>query len=716
MIHDGLARMRMITRWIPALALVLALGLIARGQSAAPVPGPPAWPVTSAPARFIVNPRDAPPYPAFNCLELYLPDPKWAAMPIRVFTDTGVAVGSDVIWSAPGEPTRLLFDTSSGAKVYKIYVGSNWPPLHVPDLKAGVWVENRDGDGKVITSLPDMLKAWGQATKVNGRAITQAVFEGGNRFGPQTNLLTHLQGWFNLPTAQHLQFAAVSVDSTFVQIDGKEVVEWPGLHGAATGGEGPPQGAADLSAGLHQLDYYNAYVASPEGDPPLVCCLAVKGGPFADWSMLANGVPFFRPIATGIAMVYELQKDQPGGVTTGTAPPLAISWSHTDQSVIRTDLADIGLIGMSFFCLLPPKDNLVWTFDDGTTAKGQSVTHLFLRPGLRTVHVAEVQGGKEIASLDQAVGIHAEWANPYKAPELHPPQMDEALARDPTAMSASDLAGAFAVFQHYLKTDALFKLAPALTAKMSAVADPDLVYIERGAALLARDDWAHAPEAMALLHALVDRCGQGKPAPAIASEARLALARLVYKTSDKLDDVKAIVAAINPSDLTAEEPRGLKILNADLTLAAGDVPGARAMYLANTNDPTGPDVRSSIRRTAKIGQARAFIERKDYDAAEDALNQVAWQAPIEKLSPDWALTRLRLYQEENLPLEAYLWAKRLLPVLTEAGRSELLYRLTDLAYAQGDNDLAQKSLAELLQKHPYSEEAAEAKEKWPGKG
>jgi TolA-binding protein len=133
-----------------------------------------------------------------------------------------------------------------------------------------------------------------------------------------------------------------------------------------------------------------------------------------------------------------------------------------------------------------------------------------------------------------------------------------------------------------------------------------------------------------------------------------------------------------------------------------------------TGDPQGVDARSSIRRTAKIEQARAFIDRKDYDAAEDALREVSWQAPIEKLAPDWALTRLRLYEAENVPQAAYLWAKRLMPVIQAGGRSELLYELTGLALEQKDADLAHKTLDELLKKHPYSEEAAKAKEKWPG--
>ncbi len=132
-----------------------------------------------------------------------------------------------------------------------------------------------------------------------------------------------------------------------------------------------------------------------------------------------------------------------------------------------------------------------------------------------------------------------------------------------------------------------------------------------------------------------------------------------------------------------------------------------------TGNPQGADARSSIRRTARISQARAFIDRKDDDAAEEALRDVSWEAPVEKLSPDWALTRLRLYQDENLPQAAFLWAKHLLPVINTAGRSELLYRLTDLALAQNDADLAHKTLDELLKKHPYSEEAAQAKSRWP---
>jgi hypothetical protein len=718
MIQDESARMTSPPRSILLLAFLLTLDPPSHAQSAAPPASPPAWAVTSAPARFIVDTGDPQPGPRLMQVNLFLPDPKWETMPIRVFTDAGVAVGSDLLWTAPGEPATLLFDSSSGAKRYKVYVGSNWPALHVPDVKAGVWMESRAGDGKLINKLPDMLQAWNQSTKVIGRAISDTLFVGGNPFGPQVNLLTHFQGWFDLPTPEHLQLAAVSVDAAFVLVDGKEVVESPGQHDRWYGPAGPPQVAVDLAAGPHLLEFYNAYVASPDGNPPLTCALAVKGGRFTDWTMITGTAYFFRRVGSARVVAYELQKDIPGAVTSGIAPTLALDWTLGDESVINTDVADIGLISLQLNCPCPPKGTFTWTFDDGSTAQGQNVTHLFLRPGMRTIHLSLRVDDKEVGALDQTVSVHADWANPGMHPELRNDQEAAAMRLDPASLPVSDLAGCFALFGFYLKVDDLQKLAPALTAKMNGTSDADLPYVLKGATLLAREDWAHADQNIQLLRALIDRCGQGTPSPqvhSLASEARLALARLIFKTSDKLDDVKALVDAINVTDLTGDEPRILSILQADLALAAGDVPGARRHYVALTAEPSGPDVRSSIRRTAKISQARAFIDRKDFDAAEDALNEVAWNEPIEKLSPEWALTRLRLYQEENLPQPAYIWAKRLQPVLIESGRSELLFRLTDLAFAQGDSDLARKTLSELLLKHPYSEEAAEAKERWPGK-
>jgi hypothetical protein len=711
------AFMSILSRWIAAFAIILAIYPPAWAQPAVPPVAPPAWPVTSAAARFIIDPDEGGPPRLMSWVSLCLPDPKWAAMPIRVFTDKGLAVGSDLLWTAPGEPATLLFDSSSAAQHYQVYVGSDWPALHLPDGKAGVWLETREGNGQIINSLPEMLQAWNQSGKVIGRAIVPGIYEGGNRFGPQVDLFEHLRGWFDVTAPEHLQLAAISIDASFVLLDGKEIVEWPGTHDWNAGPDGPPQAAVDLSVGLHSFDYYYAYM-SLNKNRPVLCTLAAKGGSFNQWTVLRLESNFFRPVGHDHAVSYELQTNSSGASAPKDAPPLAIDWTNREQSVIYSSITDIGLISMQLTCLVPSTGTPTWTFDDGSTAEGQSVTHLFPRPGMRTVHLSLKEGDKPAVSLTQTIRVHIDWAHvDLPEPKLYPEHEADIMTRDPATLPASDLAGCVALFGTYERSEALLKLLPAVCAKMKEISDADLPSVRDAALLLVREDWTHDAEESRLLHALIDRCTTADPSPpvsAVAGECRLALARLLLKTSDRTDEVRSLIDAINVPTLSGDEPRSLAILRADLALATGDVAGAKKQYETLTGEPSGPDARSSIRRTAKIGQARAFLDRKDCDAAEDALNEVAWQSPIEKMASDWALTRLRLDQEENLPIVAYLWAKRLLPVVTESGRSELLFRLTDLALAQGDNDLAHKTLSELLKKHPYSEEAAQAKEKWPG--
>ena len=647
-------------------------------------------------------------------VKLFPPNPAWNSQSIRVFTDAGVAVGSDVLWSAPGEPVTLLFDSSSKAKRYDVYVGSNWPAKHLTDSHAGVWLETRAGSGQTYAKLQDMLDAWQKSTTVIGRAIVEGLFEGGNRFGPQDNLLLHMQGWFTADKPEHLGLATVSVDGSFVLVDNKEVVEWPGSHEWGYGPQGPPQGAVDVTPGTHVIDYYNAYVKRDGGRPPVLTGLSVKGGPFQDWTTLTPDKPFFLPAAPARVVGYELQA--PNAPANSAIPALAFEWAATGQSPINTDFPDLGLVGVQLNCLAPPKGTLAWTFDDGTTAQGASPLHVFPRPGLRVVRLDVKDGDKTIASTSQTISVHFLWYPITDVEPLLKPNFEsDIMGRDPATFSAPDLASAFAILGAFDQPGDLLKLLPPMCAKMKDVGEADLPYLRDSALRLFHEDRAHFTEGEQLLRALIDRCASAATPPSVAvvNQCRLLLAQLLIRNSDQTDEARKLIDAINVPSLTGDDPRTLGILRGDLALAMGDIAGARKKYRDLTGDPQGADARSSIRRTAEIGQARAFIDKKDYDAAEDALQEVAWQAPIEKLSPDWALTRLRLYEAENLPRAGYFWAQRLMPVIVNGGRSELLFRLTDLAFAQNQGDLAHKTLSELLAKHPYSEEAAVAKQKWP---
>jgi hypothetical protein len=499
--------MNRLFRWL-ACALVLSAGGPAAAQSDATnagTPAPPEWPVSTAPARFTILPDNAGIPAIMSQANLYMPDPSWDGLPIRVFTDTGVAVGSDVLWSAPGEPVTILFDSSSGAKSYKVYVASNWPPLHLPDSHAGIWLETRPGDGRVIMQLQDMLDSWKKSTTVLGRAVVPGVFEGGNRFGSQTNLFLHLQGWFSADKPEHLGFAVVSVDSSFVLVDGKEVVEWTGKHDWGYDGQrGPPQGAVDVDAGIHVVDYYNAYIQRDGGRPPVLACLSVKGGPYQNWNMLTPDQKFFRPVMTDRVALYQLQTE--GGAPAQNVPLLAFQWDIVDESPIFTDYEDLGLVAVKFTAYSPPQGTLTWTFDDGTTADGPQPTHVFARPGLRTVQLTLKDGDKILGSVRRTVAVHFRWSPiVHQEPELDGGQEAAIMARDPATLSEPDLASAFAVFGAFHKAGDLVKLGPQLCAKMKDVKDEDIPFLKDAVLHLIRDDRDDFALEEQLLRALLDR-------------------------------------------------------------------------------------------------------------------------------------------------------------------------------------------------------------------
>jgi len=668
---------------------------------------PPAndWAVTSAPARFTVE-TDAGDRPApLTYAEITVPLARWLGEPVRVFDEKGQAEGCEIVSTAPGEPTVLLFDSSSGTKHYTIYLGiRELPALPLKDDRAGVWLEAREGDAREIDTLPAMIDAWKQAAaRPVGRAIVEGIFEGGNRFGPQRPLLLHFTGYFSCAAPEHLNLAVMSTDSAFVLVDGKEVVEWPGAHDVWGGMHGEHQGGVDLAAGRHVLEYYNDYFRAP--GPPLLACLASQGGPVDSWQMLRPGNFLFSPVARAHVVDYEAQGP--------AAPPLVVDWTTKAQSVAEHDNADVGFVTLSLSCRPPPTGTVTWSFDDGTTATGATVDHLFPRPGLRSVAV-EVSNGTPTPPVRQLIHVHPDWHLLTTAsPDLRPEDQADLLGRDPNTFTPSDLASCLAVFGTYKSLDALTKLQPAACAQMKNIPDADLPYIKTAAAVVAAD-LSSAKASDPLLRALVDRCGTTPALTAIASWARLNLAQVLLLTSDRTDEVKALLAGIALPSLTGEDRRRCAILQADWALATGDIATARKSYTQITGNPTGPDARSGVRQTGRIGAARAFLDRGDTEAADAALQQVAWEAPIEKMSSEWALTQLKLYEAEKLPDVAYLDAKRLLPVIDDGARSELLFQMTELAAERGDRELAGKTLTELLQQHAYSEEAAQAKAKWPG--
>ncbi|MDD5262822.1 MAG: PKD domain-containing protein [Methylacidiphilales bacterium] len=716
----------------------LAHPVVVRGE------GPAPWQVPGAAVRFVVD-LDKPESPAkVSWARFGLPDAHWTGLPVRACDSAGKEIGVQILWAAPGEPMTIAFDSSSGAKRYFLYfaapvpaaaasvssttVATTTPTAASWSPEAGVLYETRAYDGRQINKLDEVQTAWEKSAIMLGRSLLPTIFEGGHRYGPQQSLLGYYKGWFDAPAAATYEFATISTDASFLLVDGKQVTSWPGRHHFWPGHQGKYHGSMDLAAGPHVLEYYNAYFYRPDGRTPVLCCIAAKAGN-AGWAMLTPEANFFRPISRAHVAGYETAPEGMSPAATGNtnpAPKVGFDWNVVDQSVPAAEGLDTGLIAMRFRSYRTRQQwKCAWSFDDGASGEGDKVEHLFLRPGLRQVKLTvKDANGSEIGSVTAPVSVHPNWQQltrrqpDYNPLELNAKHRDAVLARDPATISAQDWAAVVSMFSIFEDADALAKIAPSVAQRMKEFSDGGLGAVQKAAVFLADINGKHPAEAEKLFTALADLTSKPDASPAakmIANQARLALAQIKLKTSAQTAEAAKLLESLNIAALSADEHRTADILRGDLALANGDLAGAKKQYQALTGEPTDSDARSSVRRTAKIDQANVFLDKKDAESAEQLIREIEWAAPIEKLAPDCALVRARIYQDSGQTQAALLWVRRVLPAITAAtARSELLFRLADLSFTQGDKDGARKALQELLAGHPYSEAAAKAKAKWPG--
>jgi tetratricopeptide (TPR) repeat protein len=165
--------------------------------------------------------------------------------------------------------------------------------------------------------------------------------------------------------------------------------------------------------------------------------------------------------------------------------------------------------------------------------------------------------------------------------------------------------------------------------------------------------------------------------------------------------------------LSPDENRLRQIVLADAALVRGELEVARRAYAALS--PSG-DARDNVRRRARLEGAQSLLARGELDEAERTLTQAVWQEPLEKLNLEtgMALLKLALARQEHAAARQQCLA--LLSVATaENDRAQLLYHLAETEYALGRQDAGKAAWQKLVKEHPYTEAAARAKDKWPGK-
>ena len=213
-------------------------------------------PVPAAAARLRIEKLAQTDWPAKVGVVELAPNPVGSGR-FGVFGADGKPVAFQTVWSASGEPTKVSFDTSGGATVYYVCFGDNLPVASGSwKPEAGVLLETRACRADLpINTVQQIERVINAAASPSGRDYMPNIFLGVNPFGPSSNYVAVFSGWFTAPAAGQYTFATASVDASSLEVDGRSVASWFGVHGAGGGTHGEHSGTITLTAGPHLLGY-----------------------------------------------------------------------------------------------------------------------------------------------------------------------------------------------------------------------------------------------------------------------------------------------------------------------------------------------------------------------------------------------------------------------------------------------------------------------------
>lgn len=338
----------------------------------------------------------------------------------------------------------------------------------------------------------------------------------------------------------------------------------------------------------------------------------------------------------------------------------------------------------------------------GVGGEGRVLDHWWLAPGQRSLTVAFRVGGGAPQTRTLALAVQPAWQQAGPLPEAHAHQWRKIiLGRRYADLPPGELAAALRLALAADETalyvglsDDAVRAAPAL-----ASADPALAL--RFALALQGAELRRYGAAATLLAAV------GTP------RARLHLGGLRLAVDGDAAAAAAAWSGLDPAALDDGDRRLLGIYRADALACAGDVAGARSAYraLPAVADPASRDY--VLRRRLRLELARDRLSQGRWAEAEQALREIEWETPLERLGDETGLLLLRLWTARGEVQLARTRARMLLAGEGGTREPEVLLAAVRIELAAKDVEGARRLIARLRKDHPYSEAAALAAELKP---
>jgi tetratricopeptide (TPR) repeat protein len=676
-----------LARTLPALlAAVLAEALVGAQNN----------PVTTAPARLRIERIARTDWPAKVGVVDIAPC-LGSPGKFGLFTADGKPVGFLTIWSAPGEATRVCFDTSSEDTAYVVcfdtelpVAGGGWKP------EAGVLLETRPCRADLpINTAAQVVHVLNTAGPPSGCDYVPDIFLGANPFGPSIYYIATFDGWFTAPNTARYTFATASDDASYLEVDNHTVATWFGVHGAGDGTHGEHSGTVMLSAGVHRLNYVQIQFG---GGSAAVAAWKPPGQDHIELMPPSAFVPVARFHATRFECAAR------GGER------LYFDWRPVDHCA----LGEAMFVRVQFRVVdNGQRRSYRWHFDDGTEEDGSNPRHFFPEPGMRQVGVEALRNGVVVATNSVRLRVNPQWQQrDWWRDDVFDQAKSDLLHRDPASMPARDLTAVMELADRADDQELLMRFGEALVQRQNDFNAPAYAwaFYKVGLVFEHQGDAGDALAEKAFRLALAPQ----RVVPAMSDQAKFHLAALLIHCSGELDEAGKLLGGMTGGLPGADERRLWRLLQGDLLLARGKNEEARQQYAAVGEKQAGGQF--NFGRAARLESAANLFENNHWQDAQEALDRLQVERPLERMSLDTGLLALNLEVGRKEFRRAFTDGQMLLAVAGDDPRqSEVLYAVVEAGLALGKQEEAQKALGRLLKDFPYSEAAAKAKDRWSKK-
>jgi tetratricopeptide (TPR) repeat protein len=653
------------------------------------------WPVANAVGRVHLERAKKTAWPATVGWAQVWPaglDP--AKCNVAVFTGSGRPAGSQVIWTATGEPMKILFDSSSGEVTYDVYLYEGVPQGPAWQPEAGVLLETRARKEGPWDTWDKAWRLYQASEPVLGRSLVTNIFQGVHPHGPTVGFVGHYKAWFTAKKAGEHQFAVVSTGPAYLRVDNKVLVSRPAL-GGSRGRRAEYNGKTTLSAGRHQMDFLCAHPGT--GEWMVEVAWREPGG--KEFFELMPKEAFLQ------AARFDTFSWTPA---PGRSNRACFEWEMLEHNLVE----DQALVLVQLRTVGGRKEATChWQFDDGTTATGSPVLHVFPQTGLRRVQFTADEKAATSATLTERINVHPQWSQLEEWRDgLFELEKKQLLARDLSATPPEDLR-------------ALVKFADTITERS--------LLSHLGAACLKRqaDFKSYQADAFYLLgwhfqtpetrdYLSAEQCYRASLQLAtddsgLKDKSRLRLARLFTDAFNKPAEALDLLKAVRSDRLMSDYARQAKLFEGDALAAQGKIEEAVKVYRAAGDPLIQANLLRSVQGATRLENARDLIRRTEYDAADDILRQIEWETPLRRLSPETGLPMILVHLgRKEYPLALSRCQRLLYSATVDTHRADVLYCLVETELALGRADAAQQTLAKLIKDHPYSEATARAKDRW----